>query len=95
MRGTWTIKTALATTMLFLAPIAALADETLSPTGHRDSAGGDMRRPQICTEQYDPVCGRIGDEYRMYSNACFARAAGARIVYDRPCNSGHHGRPVE
>jgi hypothetical protein len=43
------------------------------------------RRPDFCTEQYAPVCGRVGDNYKIYSNACFARMAGATIVTDRSC----------
>ena len=30
-------------------------------------------RPQVCTMQYDPVCGFTGDiQYKTYSNACSA-----------------------
>lgn len=30
-------------------------------------------RPQICTANYDPVCGRVGDgSYGTYANACMA-----------------------
>jgi hypothetical protein len=44
------------------------------------------RRPTVCTEQYAPVCGRIRNVTRTFSNACFARAAGAEIVADGPCS---------
>lgn len=30
-------------------------------------------RPQVCTMQYDPVCGLTGNnQYKTYSNACSA-----------------------
>jgi hypothetical protein len=44
-----------------------------------------MRRPTVCTEQYAPVCGRLGNLVRTYSNACFARAAGADVIAQGPC----------
>ena len=43
------------------------------------------RRPGVCTEQYAPVCGRVGDVTKTYSNACFARADGAAVIADGPC----------
>jgi hypothetical protein len=49
------------------------------------------RRPEVCTEQYQPVCGRIAETSRVYSNACFARAAGAKIVSEGPCVEGRVG----
>lgn len=45
----------------------------------------EPRRPIVCTQQYDPVCGRIGNVTRTFSNACVARAAGAEIVAKGPC----------
>lgn len=45
----------------------------------------DARRPTVCTEQYLPVCGRIGGALKTYSNQCFARAAGAKVIADGPC----------
>jgi Kazal-type serine protease inhibitor domain len=43
------------------------------------------RRPTVCTEQYLPVCGRVGDVDKTYSNACFARADGAAVIAQGPC----------
>lgn len=34
-------------------------------------------RPQICTANYDPVCGHVGDgKYKTYANACSACSDG-------------------
>ncbi len=50
----------------------------------------DNRRPTVCTEQYLPVCGRIGSVTQTYSNACFARAAGAHVIAQGPCRTAPH-----
>jgi len=44
-----------------------------------------LRRPTVCTEQYLPVCGKINNVTKTYSNACFARAAGAKVIAQGPC----------
>jgi hypothetical protein len=41
-----------------------------------------VRKPQICSEIYDPVC---GCDSHTYSNACEAAAAGANIVHNGKC----------
>ena len=47
----------------------------------------DLRkpRPTVCTEQYEPVCGRIHGIRKTYSNRCYARADGADIVAQGRC----------
>jgi hypothetical protein len=42
-------------------------------------------RPIVCTEQYEPVCGRIDGVRKTYSNRCYARADGASIVAQGRC----------
>jgi hypothetical protein len=54
----------------------------------QDAPNKDMPRATFCTEQYLPVCGRIAGLLRTYSNACFARAAGADVVASGPCQPG-------
>lgn len=49
------------------------------------------RRPEVCTEQYKPVCGEIKGVAKVYSNACFARAAGAKVISEPPCLDGKVG----
>jgi hypothetical protein len=51
-------------------------------------APSDKPRTTVCTEQYLPVCGRISGTLRTYSNACFARAAGAEVIASGPCQAG-------
>ena len=45
----------------------------------------EVRPPQVCTEQYYPVCGEKGGARKTYSNACFAAADGASVVNDGQC----------
>jgi len=43
------------------------------------------REPRICTQQYEPVCAGRGGHVRTFGNACEARNADHRILYDAPC----------
>ena len=45
----------------------------------------DPHRPTVCTEQYAPVCGRLGNTVKTYSNQCYARAAGAEVIAQGGC----------
>jgi hypothetical protein len=55
--------------------------------------GGAGPRPEpapppgqrFCTRQYEPVCARRGNNVRSFGNACEARNANYRILYDAPC----------
>jgi hypothetical protein len=47
----------------------------------------------ICTQQFDPVCAVKRGVQRTYSNACFARADGARIIANGPCARMPSPRP--
>jgi hypothetical protein len=47
------------------------------------------RHPTVCNERYLPVCGRIGDVEKIYSNACVARANGAMVIGEGSCTGGH------
>lgn len=62
--------------------------------GYRVVARGECRpsrpepgtdRPQICTREYDPVCGRQGRRERTFPNACTAEAGGFRVVGRGEC----------
>jgi hypothetical protein len=66
------------------------------PAGARSQdAAKDTSRTTFCSEQYLPVCGRIGGADRTYSNACFARAAGADIIAQGPCRAREHESGAE
>lgn len=36
--------------------------------------------PSMCTQQYEPVCGRRGDSIQSFGNACEARSAGYQVI---------------
>jgi len=46
----------------------------------------EPRRSIVCTEQYLPVCGRLDNVVKTYSNQCHARAEGAEVIAQGPCN---------
>jgi hypothetical protein len=41
--------------------------------------------PVFCMEVYQPVCGIKGTVTKTYSNACFAKADGAKVVSQGEC----------
>ncbi|PSJ60583.1 Kazal-type serine protease inhibitor domain-containing protein [Kumtagia ephedrae] len=43
---------------------------------------------RFCTQQYDPVCARRGDNRRTFANACMADAAGYRVIRRGECGRG-------
>ncbi len=70
----WVVLAALAVPAFPLSAAAAQLEPNMS-----------KQRPTVCTEQYEPVCGRINSVRKTYSNRCFARADGAAIVAQGPC----------
>lgn len=56
--------------------------------GEPNEPASSQRHSIVCTEQYAPVCGRIGQKTKTYSNACFARGAGATVIAEGPCGTG-------
>ena len=53
--------------------------------GRADGPGVCRAIPEICTEQYEPVCGCDG---RNYSNACAANQHGVSAEYSGRCTTG-------
>jgi hypothetical protein len=50
--------------------------------GRSDASGTCARKPEMCTQQYAPVCGCDG---RTYSNNCMAAGAGVTVEYTGAC----------
>ncbi|GJL95868.1 MAG: hypothetical protein DHS20C05_22730 [Hyphococcus sp.] len=49
-----------------------------------DAAGVCAKTPELCTMQYEPVCGCDG---KTYGNACSAAGKGVSVAYDGECKS--------
>jgi len=47
-----------------------------------DGSGTCKKRPQMCTRQFDPVCGADG---KTYGNGCTAASAGVSVAHKGEC----------
>lgn len=50
--------------------------------GWADATAVCKKRPEVCTQQYEPVC---GCDQKVYSNACAAAAAGTGVLKEGDC----------
>jgi hypothetical protein len=46
----------------------------------------------VCTARYDPVCGELNGKRKTYSNDCFARGAGAKVIAVGECGQNESPR---
>lgn len=56
-----------------------------APPGASNPPGTSGRPPQVCTQEYGPVCARRGNDTRTFSSSCDAQAASYRVLYRGPC----------
>ena len=61
--------------------------EPAANCGRADAPGVCASRPEMCTMDYNPVCGCDG---HTYSNACGAASAGASVDHRGPCGGPAH-----
>lgn len=71
------------------APIAALASLLIAALALFQSAHAQ----QVCTQEYAPVCARLGGNTTTYSNQCFAKAVGAEVIAQGPCAANSSPAP--
>ena len=59
------------------------------PDGDCDGSAGECaERPEICTQDWTPVCGCDGT---TYGNRCGAASAGQNIAHEGECREGAEG----
>jgi hypothetical protein len=71
-------------------PSGQYCDYGLGKCNMPDAQGKCRPRPDMCTQQYDPVCGCNG---KNYSNACMAALSGVSVKYFGPCDRNRRRPP--
>lgn len=70
-RRRWKLKFVAMVSVLVVACSTPTSDGAATPTTELTPC--EDPRPQICTANYDPVCGQLGDgSHKTYANGCSA-----------------------
>jgi len=82
-RFRWMLMVVVLTSVLVIACSPQATTREAAPPGAELTACTDPR-PQICTADYNPVCGYLGgDNYKTFSNGCSA-CSDAAVSGHRP-----------
>lgn len=77
---------------LTLAAVLVLASATAGLAQQADGFPKGESSRRVCTQQYDPVCGRRGTSHRTFGNACEAQVSGYFVEYRGRCRDARRGR---
>ncbi len=64
---------------------AALLSASTALVASVDVAEAQSSSRRVCTQEYDPVCGRKGTSYRTFANACEAQVSGYFVAAKGVC----------
>jgi len=80
--------------LLALLGLALACNGSGAPAAEKELTPCLDPRPEMCTMDYVPVCGKRGDEWKTYSNACSA-CSDAEVSGFRPGACGAEPTPPQ